>query len=266
MWSYYTLGEAARKSAYVQRGVVQLLPPDLSSEARMYGGKVCEEPVVGVNFAGVNQVVPLSWIVDKVDAQVGLTDAAEQIERILAPLKQQIQSVLAQKGGQGAGSERRALAMAVGTEQVDSTSPRASAAGQGLDSGGLAGTEPIALQAENATLKQRVLVAEQEARDALEREKSAEARSKHTERLRREVDELNASLEERIDLEQQVPASLLLPVCCVSACAYGVVVSASLDTHTHTHACRRAKARAARVDITSCDDVICAHSRRERRL
>ena len=264
MWSYYPLGEAARKSAYVQRGVVQLLSPDLPSEARMYGGKVCDEPVVGVKFAGVNQVVPLSWIVDKVDAQVGLTDAAEKIERILAPLKQQIQSVLAQKGGQGAGSERRALAMAVGTATVASTSPRASAAGQRLDSGGLTGTEPIALQAENVTLKQRVLVAEQEARDALEREKAAEARSKHSERLRREVDELNASLEQQIDLEQQVPASLLLPVCCVSACAHGVGVSASLDTHMH--ACRCAKARAARVDITSCDDVMCAHSRHERRL
>ena len=85
VWSYYTLGEAARKSAYVQRGVVQLLPPDLSSEARMYGGKVCEEPVVGVNFAGVSQVVPLSWIVDKVDAQVGLTELEGGASRPAGP-------------------------------------------------------------------------------------------------------------------------------------------------------------------------------------
>lgn len=161
VWSFCEIG--GKKSAYVQRGLVESVPNESASAFSVRGARTTDR-MYGVSFAGVAQVcihcvllsstlvraavlatilsahnmcahmegvketgtpdaawvlalphcrgdastgswqlVPQSWIVDKVDAQVGHMEASGHVESILAPLKTEVTKLLA-SGARGTSS------------------------------------------------------------------------------------------------------------------------------------------------------------------
>jgi len=252
VWSFCEIG--GKKSAYVQRGVVDSLPKEDGKEeghgrggggGEVWGGARAGDAaggaLYGVSFGGIVQLVPLSWIVDKVDEEVGSMEAMDQVETILAPLKRQVARLLAEQRGKappparpdqprhgargdapqpgpssagdasgdaGPGAERLVVVETCARCARMADAP----GGVGGGAGGGAGGEALAAKVEE--LERKLRQSEEEVREAEERAAQAEheikglgvalERTRRAEAAKAELEALVAALEEQIQNERKV--------------------------------------------------------------
>ena len=181
VWSYYQIGDSKRKSTYVQQGKVESLPPEKTHTGKSRAFDLeDQDPVVGIVFSGVSQKVPTSWIVDKVDVEVGHVEAAEMVEGILAPLRTHINKLLQDLSSSHSSAPR--------------PHEHATQLGPTMGSGG---NEEQRVQAATSRFKTQLQIAEQDA----EREA---ARARRAEQIKGQLEQNYSQLKDQIEMEKKV--------------------------------------------------------------
>ena len=200
VWSYCDFG--GQKSAYIQRGKIVSLEPDAAAvAAAVAAGSYEDQRLVAVAFAGVSQLVPRSYIVDKVDSQLDALDLSLQVEEILAPLKNQITHLLANPVQSPSSLQRDVSAREDGHgDDPAAPSSGTAAAGAHIHRTDSQGADCRATRA--GALELRVDVLEGNLARTEEELRRAEARVRNAERAKVEMEKLVAALEERVANEE----------------------------------------------------------------